>query len=205
MASLDFYSIPGFTTQIPAASGLGFYGSGGFGYTVTVGSYQSNTYVTDANGTLIGPQANNIQYLNAGSGILGTSGSGIALKAMPNYQATLDCRFTHSTAVKTQNVKVRIYDRSSINNPASGVTCKVAEIAHPSPVQGATGSGDATWSTPGGSATIMTLISSPGYSGLRPSGINTADVSHSNYLAISASPDSIGSKLFAMYMSLEYL
>lgn len=205
MASLDFYSIPGFTTHIPAASGLGFYGSGGFGYTVAVGSYQDNTYVTDANGTLIGPQANNIKYHNAGSGIVGTAGSGIALKAIPSYQATVNARFTHGTAVKTQTVNVRIYDRSSINNPASGVTVKVAEIAHPSPVQGATGSGDATWSTPGGSATVMTLISSPGTSGTRPNGINTTDTRHDSYLAISASPDSIGSKLFAMYMSLEYL
>jgi len=52
----------------------------------------------------------------------------------------------------------------------------------------------------------MTLSSSPGTSGLRPSGANTLDARHDWYVAISASPDSIGSKtLYGLYISLEFL
>jgi hypothetical protein len=52
----------------------------------------------------------------------------------------------------------------------------------------------------------MPLIASPGTSGLSPSGADTVDVQHDWYVAISGSPDSIGSKTqYGLYVSLEYL
>lgn len=210
MASLDFYINTGIDFNITlGGSGLGFYGDAGFGASVPVGSWQGRTFVTDGNGIVQGPEAKNIKYLNAGSGILGQAGSGIGLKAMPNYQATLNPRFTHSSAVKVQNVQLYIYDRSNINNPASGVTTKVAELIHPSPIQGPGGSGSSQWNTPGGSAVIVTLAKSPGMSGLNAGDGSASvytDTRHDWYLAISASPDSIGAKTqYGLYMSLEYL
>lgn len=206
MAQISFFAGGGsFQINNVSNSGLGFYGSG-FGNSVAVGSYQDTTFITNGAGTTQGQQVNNIKYQNVASGIINSASSGVALTAIPNYLATLNVRFTHSSSVKTQNAKGRVYDRSAINNPASGVTCKVAEVIHPDTVQTNNGSGDTTWLTPAGSAIIVDFVSSPGTSGIRPNGAETTDVQHDWYAAISASPDSIGSKtMFAWYFEVEYL
>ena len=207
MASIDFYA-DSFAVQNLSGSGLGFYGSS-FGASVNVGEYQTTTFITNGNGTTQGPQVNNVKYVNSMSGIVGSATSGILLTSIPNYLATLNIRFTHSSAVQVQNAKLRIYDRSGINNPASGVTTKVAELIHLGETQTNVGSGDTTWVTPAGSSIIMDLSPSPGLSGtLAGNGTNsTASASrHDWYTVISASPDSVGSKtLYGLYVSLEYL
>lgn len=205
MAQISFFAGEGFNIANLSGSGLGFYGAAGFGASVAVGEYQDTTFITNSNGSIQGPQVDNVKYLNNGSGIVGSSSSGIALTAIPNYQATLQIHFNHSTPVKTQNVQLRCYDRSNINNAPSGVTCKVAEVVHPGITQTNTGSGNTTWTTLAGSGTTLTLTASPGVSGLRPNGASTTATDHDWYLCISQSPDSIGSKLSALYVSLEYL
>lgn len=205
MAQISFYAGEDFNINNLTGSGLGFYGSA-FGDSVNVGEYQATTFITDSNGTSQGPQVDNVKYLNSASGIVNSSSSGIPLISIPNYQATLNIRFTHSSAVRVQNAKARIFDRASINNPASGVTTKFAEIIHPNTTQLPTGSGDTTWHTPAGSSVVVDLVASPGTSGFSPNGISTSDTQHDWYAAISASPDSIGSKTqYALYVSLEYL
>ena len=194
-----------------SGSGLGFYGSAGFGASVAVGAYQANTYVTDATGTLLGPQCHNIQYQNASSGVVDTATSGIAITAIPNFQAPLNIRFTHNSPVKVQNAKVYIFDRTNINNAASGVTTQVAEIKHPTVTQTNNGSGSTGWvgfdqSIAYSVGSGMPFSAGPGTSGLSPNGINTTDVQHDWYVAISQSPDTIGSKtLNGLYFYTEYL
>jgi len=199
--SIDFYSN---NIEI-GGSGIGFFGSAGFGSSVAVGEYQSSTYITNGNGTVQGAEINNVKYVHPSSGLSGAST--LTLRNIPNYKATLNVRFTSTSPVKTQNVQVRIYDRSNINNSPSGVTTKVAEIIHPSTSEtGLLGSGSSTWSTLAGSGTILSLANSPGSSGLSPSGVNTVDTRHDWYLALSASPDSIGSKTqYGFWIQLEYL
>ena len=206
MANIQFLAA-GFDLLIQPGSGIGFYGSN-FGNSVEIGtnSYQQTTFLTDPNGVSNFGQINNITWVNTNSGLINSATSGVYLTQIPNYLATLNIRFTHSAPVRTQNAKVRIYDRSNINNPASGVTTKVATIVHNAVAQTNTGSGDSTWRTPAGSSVIVDLWTSPGYSGLSPSGQSSMDIRHDWYLAISASPDSIGSKtLYGLYASLEYL
>lgn len=206
MPAINFYAGEDFQIHNLAGSGLGFFGAGGFGYSVPVGEWQETTFITNGAGTTQGPQVDNITYLNSMSGIVGSSSSGIQLRAIPNYQATLNIRFTHSSAVQTQNVVVYIYDRTSINNPASGVTTAVAELIHPTVTQVNNGSGDTFWSFLEGTGVTLSLIDSPGISGQRPNGASTTATDHDWYLAISASPDSLGSKtLYGLYISLEYL
>lgn len=204
-ASLDFYA-DGF--KINPGSGLGFYGDSGFGYTIPVGEWNGRTFITNSNGTLDGGEVNNIKYSNNSSGIVGQAGSGIALPAIPNYLSTVEVRFTNDTAVQTQNVQLRIYDRSSIANPASGVTTAVAELIHPNVSQVNDGSGDTAWEFPAGTS-YMTLAPSPGVSGLYAGNGSDSvhtDTVHSNFVAISASPDTIGSKtLYGLYVQLDYL
>jgi hypothetical protein len=210
MASIDFYILnTGYDFNIDlAGSGLGFYGSGGFGTSVAVNEWQDTTYVTDGNGLVQGPQGNNVKWTHANSGeVEGTTN--LLLSWIPNYQSSLNVRFTHGTAVKVQNVEARIYDRNNINVGASGVTTRVAEIIHPSVTQEAGGSGDSSWIEPAGSGTVVPLAQSPGESGMYAGDGDDStreDDRHDWYLAITASPDSIGSKTqYGLYVSLEYL
>jgi hypothetical protein len=52
----------------------------------------------------------------------------VGLSGVKTCQSTLGIEFGHSTPVKTQNVQLRIYDRTNPNYPASGVNTKVAEV-----------------------------------------------------------------------------
>lgn len=206
MATITFHGVDLGDLRIHhlAGSGLGFYGSS-FGQSVAVSEYQDTTYITDSTGSNEGPALVNTKWVHESSGINSTVGTDpIDLQHIPNRLSTLEIRFTHGSAVNVQNAKLRIFDRSNINNPASGVTTKVAEIIHPNPTQGAGGSGDATWNTPAGSDVMMDLVDSPGMSGVNAMANNTSKM-HSWYTVLSAEPDSIGSKLFALYVQCEYL
>lgn len=207
-AKISFLAGKDFTIDDLSGSGLGFYGTG-FGASVKVGEWQDRTYITNGAGTSQGPEVDNVKFLNSASGILGQAGSGIALTAIPNYQSTVNVRFNYDSAVKVQNAQARIYDRADIDKPASGVTTKVAEIIHPTNTQTNNGSGDTAWSTPGGSGVVVSLAPSPGVSGLYAGNGNDggwSDKQHDWYLAISASPDSIGSKTqYGLWVQLEFL
>jgi hypothetical protein len=226
MAEINFYiNTTGFSYDLETnGSGLAFFGTG-FGTPVAVGQYQDTTFVSDGNGLSQGAQGKNVKWLMDLDAAKGNSGSGIItgdvealLTHIPNYQSTLNIRFTHGSAVNTQNAELRIYDRNSINSPSVGVTTKVAEIIHPSETYGGgvhLGSGDSDWTEPAGSAVYLNFSQSPGVSGMFGFGPNNptmaggtggAFVQHDWYAAISASPDSIGNKTsYGLYFALEYL
>jgi hypothetical protein len=143
-------------------SGLGFFGLTA-GSSVQIGSYQDTTFVSNGDGSVTKTRANNIKYVAdtfpSGMCTVGAAGGGdytVGLSGVKSAASTLGIRFGHATAVKTQNVQLRIYDRTNINNPASGVNTKVAEIVNFNGsafnTQGSTGgsssvvgSGDAFW------------------------------------------------------------
>jgi hypothetical protein len=211
MALIQFIAQgPGSVISNLSGSGLGFYGSDGFGASVGVGNWQGTTFVTDSTGTVQGPQCHNIQYINSASGLIDSATSGVKLTQIPNYECPLNIRFTNATPVNVQNAKVMIFDRTNINNAASGVETAVAEVVHPDTVQNNNGSGDDNWQvfnyqTPGSSTP---LSASPGTSGQYGGTQNAthSDTEHDWYLALSASPDSIGAKnLYGLYCYLEYL
>lgn len=166
MAVIDF-QILGNANASPSletfsGSGLGFFGATA-GSSVQIGAYQDSTYVSNSNGTVTKDQTNNIKYVGDTfpSGMctvnaIGSPYGPIGLSGVKNHQATLGIRFGHTTDTKVQNCQLRIYNRTNINNPASGVNTKVAEIVNfngstwnnqgtlgvPSNV---VGSGDAFW------------------------------------------------------------
>lgn len=211
MATITFYADSGLGGAFDidlGGSGLGFYGAGGFGSSVAVGSYQDNTYVTNAVGTLNGGNANNVKWTHSGSGDLGSNN--LLLRHIPNVQATLKIGFAHTSAIQVQNAELRIYNGSDIDLGADGVTTKAAELIHVNPADGVPlGSGDTTWSTPSGTYQPLGLAQSPGESGLYAGNGTTsvhASVLHNWYVALSARPDTIGSKTdYSMYFSCEYL
>ncbi len=213
MAQINFICYFSNTINDLAGSGLGFYGSAGFGSSVNVGSYQDNTFITDSTGALQGPKANNVKYVHSASGDLG-SGDVRVLQGIPNELATVNIRFTHTSAVKVNNASTRVFDRVNINAPASGVTTYVAEIIHPWSTPTPLGSGSTSWKHLGGSGgTIsgvtydapLSMTPSPGLSGLSPNGSNTTSTRHDWYEVLSASPDAIGSKSqYGLWVTLEY-
>lgn len=206
MATITFYGGGGpYAIANLLNSGIGFFGTN-FGESVAVGEYQDTTFITNGAGETNGGQINNVKYANTSSGEI-NGASAVHLRAIPNYLAPLNIRFEHGSAIKTQNSKWYVYDRTSINNDPSGVTCQCYEVIKQDVDTGnVNGSGGNDWTDVHGSAVILSLADSPGTSGESPNGASTTDTRHDWYLALSSSPDSIGSKeLFGGYFSTEYL
>jgi hypothetical protein len=205
MAQIDFLTGTDFAINNLSGSGLGFYGDSGFGYSIPVGSYNGRTFITDSTGTQQGPEADNCKYLASGTVILGQTGSGINLRQVPNYLATLNIHFSHTSPVQVQNVKIYGYDRSDKNHAPSGVGFYAAQIIHPPTTQTLVGSGSTTWTNLLGSGSTLGLTSGPGTSGLSPNGAATSDTQHDWYLALSATPLTVGAKEFGLFFEMEYL
>lgn len=126
MAEITFGT---YNTNNLGGSGLGFYGAS-FGSSVQIGAYQDKTFITNTDGTLNGGNAYNVKYTAAASGKPDSITSGIPLSKLNGHHRTVDINFDHDSAVNVQNVQCRIYDRVAINNPASGVNTKVAELVN---------------------------------------------------------------------------
>tara|TARA_B100000676_G_scaffold141614_1_gene140263 strand:+ start:39757 stop:40752 length:996 start_codon:yes stop_codon:yes gene_type:complete len=145
-----------------SGSGLAFYGATA-GSSVQIGAYQGVTRVANSSGSSFQDEASNIKYkantfpsgqCNIG-GAFGTA-TDIGLSGIKTFQGTLGIEFGHTSEVKAQNCQLRIYDRSNVNHPASGVNTKVAEIINfngstfnnqgaDGSTSDAVGSGDAFW------------------------------------------------------------
>ena len=110
-------------------SGLGFYGAT-FGSSVQIGAFQDKTFVTNSAGTAQGPAANNIKFTVPATGNTQTIGSGIPITKINSGNRSFHINFDHSTDVNVQNCQLRIYDRTNINFPASGVVTKVCELVN---------------------------------------------------------------------------
>jgi hypothetical protein len=219
-----------------AGSGIGFYGSS-YGVSVPVGSYNTTTYHTNGDGTATDQtQMKNTKWASATTVHPGTA-SAVSMNELPNHMAPLNVRFTHGEAVAVQNCKLRIFDRSNVEQSAIGVETFVFECRHPVTTDGSTyqldltaGQGssyDTNWFSQAGRAsdgtlvpTDMVLTAGPGMSGLNTSagdnlalkgaiseeGATHRSARHDWFLAMSASPDSIGSKTsYGLYFTCEYL
>jgi len=116
-----------------SGSGLGFFGTTQ-GSSVQIGAYQDTTNVSNADGSVIKDSTNNIKYTTSAfpSGRCTMTSNGgtstVGLSGVKSFQGTLGITFSHTTDVNVQNCQMRIYDRTNVNYPASGVNTKVAEI-----------------------------------------------------------------------------
>ena len=218
-----------------AGSGLGFYGNG-FRVSVPVDSQQDQTYVTNDLGTAQGARLNNTAMDTEGDGstegkVAVNGGQPINLSSLPNMACPLNIRFTHDSAVRTQNCKLRIFNRNAtIDDPANEVTTYVYEARHPSNLETAAqlehrAYDSNAWFEFNPDATTvadMELTASPGNAGTNSGGENTTtqsakgwvtnegpsrqDTQHDWYLALSSMPETIGTKRdYALYVTMEYL
>ncbi len=110
-----------------------------------------------------------------------------------NSEATIRVELMTDSAIATQNTTFRTFDKTSIDDAPSGVDVYAAEVRTEF---GPVGSGDTFW-TPnlGGSGVILTLDDQ-----------GDAATTHNWWLALSASPTTIGEKTnFAFYFETEFL
>lgn len=229
MPDIKFYAnIKGTETETlidhTANSGIGFFGNG-FGTSVPIGEVQTTTFVTNGDGTTEAAQLNNTGWLTAST--VSVNGTSRNLNNLPNYLCPLNIRFTSDTSYKVQTCKLRIFDRTNIENHATGVSTYVYEARHPS--NDATknqlsfrGRSANTWVefTNGVAMADMVFTASPGMSGKNT---NTADTDtllgyesndaaghsstrHDWYVALSSEPETVGSKTqYGLYFTVEYL
>ena len=137
MASITFEVLDaaGITGSGLNGSGIGFYGSGGFGTSVPLLEYQKTTFLTNSDGTSNGGQTRNVEYVqslwnSSGCRLMNTASNTGLLVNLNNTEVTMMIHFNHTSSVKVQNAQLRIYDRSNIDNPATGVITKIAEVVN---------------------------------------------------------------------------
>lgn len=177
----------------------------------------------------------NTKY-NSVSGVKHNNENEKKLNEIPNGYAPLNIRFEHEDAVAVKNCQLRIFDRLDIENHAEEVHTKVCEIRHPEATVGANKAlnhrptDDYSWVDFGdGTEEVVTpleLTPSPGSGGLNGGetdqprigadlsntiGYTTQGAAHEStqhdwYIALSASPNGVGSKTaYGLYFTLEYL
>jgi hypothetical protein len=190
--TLKFYNPANPAIEIlPAASGglntIGFYGPG-FGLSVRVGDFNESTYRTTEDGQTNGTALPNVRWASATGAYVGPSIVEQGLQTILDSEATLRIELMTDVAVTTQNGVFRAFDKSSIDNPSSGVDVYAVEIDG--------GSGLPNWTNQvGGSGTVLPMASK-----LFP------QTTHNWYVALSSTPTSIGEKTnFAFYFETEFL
>lgn len=166
--TIKFYGHDGATSTIIhnlAGSGLGFFGAS-FNTSVQVGSFNETTFITDEDGTEQGPAVQNVQYIDAASGIVNGAVAGTGLQWIPNNSASMRVEFIDTQTREIQNAEFRAYDRVDKDYSPSGVTVRVAEIIHPSPLLNIKGSGDSVWwGDPTHTVDTPTIYSAANYPG----------------------------------------
>ena len=210
-ADINFYGGEGGGTFTDlSTSGIGFFGAS-FGTSVQVGQYQDSSYICASDGTSEQAQLTNCKYDTVTSGVIVNGDVAVSPSAVAINSGTLNIRFTYDNAVKTHNCELRIFDRTTITNGATGVTTQVVQICNGGSGVSSSGTAEAPashtgWIAPSGSGVTVALLSSAGSGGLSPTGVDTEDDRHDWYVGLSATPLSIGAKeAFGLYVQLEYL
>jgi len=159
-----------------------------FDSAITVGAYNDSTHVESSVGAndSDGNTPNNVKFISATGGTGGDSqadwGDGTEdLDAILDGECTLKITFADDASVTTTGCIFYAYDGSTTTAVPTGVTFYAAE------------KGDANWTNAEGSAAAVSITD------------DTASTSHDYYIAVSASPESVGEKTaFALRIELTY-
>jgi len=180
----------GTTDQTIGTANVIQFNDGTFDNPITVGAYNDGTMIASAGGggqtnLTSGKAPHNNKYLTASTISIDGAGS-TALNVTSEANCGLKIVFSDTASVTTSSVTFYAFDGGTPTTDAPvGVTFQCAEET--------TGSKDATWTNADGSGSAVTLVGQ---------GPGTA---HTWYIALSASPDSVGLKSsFALGVSLTY-
>jgi len=204
MSTINIY-IAENDVKIDSDKSLAFFGPAGFGDPLSLNEFNGRTFITNADGSISYEECDNCKKNSASGVIIGQTGTGINLRNLPNYLATINIRFTHPQDVLIQNAKLIAFDGNNIGNSPSGLNIYGAEIIHTSRSQNDNGTGDTIWTKMEGSGKQLDLVDSPGTSGISPLGPATMDTRHDWYVALSVTPTAPGNKTFALRCELEYV
>lgn len=164
-------------TTIEATDLLQFAGAGGFDDPITVGQYNDTTHVESSVGAndSNGNTPNNNKFISQTGGTGGDSqadwGDGTEdLDQITDAECALKINFAHGTAVAISSHVFYAYNGSSTATGPTDVDFRAAE------------QGDANFTQAEGSGSPVTVTDS------------ASATSHDFYLAVSASPESVGEK-----------
>lgn len=175
------------TAWINFAAGnlIGFYGSTTYGDKITTTEYQDGMHLRTASGTdtdaCAADHMRNVKYINSGN----CSIDAAANEVVTNIADT-ECVRIHftdtSTSVATENAEFYAYASGGTDADAPpNVTVQALEC------------GDAAWTAAGGNGSAVSITN------------DTAAVDHYYYVAMSASPDTVGEKTnYAWKITLDY-
>lgn len=153
-----------------------------FDSAITVGAYNDSTHVEDESTSAdnsSGNTPNNVKYVASGTGDWGDGTESLA--NITDAECTLKINFAHASAVAVTSHILYAYDGTTTTAVPTGVTFQAAE------------QGDAAWTNAEGSAAALTITDSG------------SATSHDFYVAVSASPESVGEKTaFAIRSELTY-
>lgn len=142
-----------------------------FDSAITVGEYNDTTHVEDESTGADNSSANtpnNVKYVASGTGDWGDGTESLA--NILDGECTLKINFAHTSAVAVSSHILYAYDGTTTTAVPTGVTFQAAE------------QGDAAWTNAEGSAAALTITDS------------SSATSHDFYVAVSASPESVGEK-----------
>lgn len=181
MATFTFQLQGTTPTTIEATDIIQFAGAGGFDSKITAGQYNDSTHVESsvgANDSSANAPKNN-KYISATEVDIGAGT--VLLSSLTDADAALKINFSDPSAVATESASFYAYDGVTTTAVPTGVTFQAAEI------------GDTNWTNAEGSAAALSLAD------------QAAATSHDFFIAISASPESVGLKdAFSLRVELTY-
>ena len=172
MALTQTWELQGTTaTTIDATDSIAF-SNGTFGQPIQVGSYNDKTHVRTSGGTdkSASNSPHNTKYLTSTTMSL-NGGASANLSTLTTGNSPLKITITESVNITVTDIKMYAYDGTTTTNAPSGMNVYLAE------------QGDSSWTQAHGSGNALTLDNH-----------STAATSHDFYVAISASPTSVGVK-----------
>ncbi len=172
MALTQDWKLQGATaTTIDATDSIAF-SDGTFGQPIQVGSYNDGTHVRSSSGVddSASNSPHNTKYLTSTTMSL-NGGASANLNTLTTGNSPLKITVTESVNITVTDIKMYAYDGTTTTNAPSGMNVYLAE------------QGDSSWTQAHGSGNALTLDDH-----------STAATSHDFYVAISASPTSVGVK-----------
>ena len=158
-------------TTIDATDSIAF-SDGTFGHPIQVGSYNDGTHVRTSGGTdkSASNSPHNTKYLTSTTMSL-NGGASANLSTLTTANSPLKITVSESVNITVTGVKMYAYDGTTTTNAPSGMNVYLAE------------QGDTSWKLAHGSGNALSLNDQ-----------TTAATTHDFYVAISASPTSVGVK-----------
>jgi len=172
MALTQDWKLQGTTaTTIDETDSIAF-SDGTFGHPIQVGSYNDGTHVRSSAGVddSASNSPHNTKYLTSTTMSL-NGGASANLSTLTTGNSPLKITVTESVNITVTDIKMYAYDGTTTTNAPSGMNVYLAE------------QGDSSWTQAHGSGNALTLDDR-----------STAATSHDFYVAISASPTSVGVK-----------